>query len=497
MPVRLIRVVGTERITPHLARVTFSGDGLAGVTPLDPDQEVKLYFPRPGQAEPRLPEPSGDFTRWYQAFTAIPEDERPWMRSYTLRSTDPVRGEAVIDFVLHPDAGPATRWALAARPGDTLGMFGPSPYFARPVRLLASVRAADWLLIAGDETALPAIAAILEQRDPATPALAFIEVAGPEDELPPAAKGTAEVRWLHRGSVPPGRADLLPEAVRAAEFPPGRPFAWLAGEAGTVRTLRRHLIGERGLDRASIEFTGHWRLRLSQDDAPTEDDLAEARERVAAAEAAASAPPAPRAGLPELSRDMFDNAYRAHAAPWVTGAPQPAVVALERAGLISGSVLDPGCGTGENTVHLARLGYDVLGLDFSEVGIEQARAKAAEQGVAARFEVGDALDLGGETRFDTVVDSALFHVFDAEHQAAYLRSLHRACRPGAVVHVLALSDEGPGYGPVIGEDAIRTAFTEEAGWRLEELGRTTYQGVLGPDGGLGELPAWLARARRI
>jgi SAM-dependent methyltransferase len=189
----------------------------------------------------------------------------------------------------------------------------------------------------------------------------------------------------------------------------------------------------------------------------------------------------------------------------VIGEPQPAIVALERASWIGGCVLDLGCGTGEHTIHLAALGYDVRGVDSSELAIEQARANAAGREVAARFEVADALRLGDEPTYDTVIDSALFHIFDRPDRDRYVRSLHRACRPDALVHVLALSDTGPGFGPQISDTVIRNAFGD--GWALEDVQSSQYRGVIlsdehatafgRPIGDLVDLPAWLARIRRI
>lgn len=145
---------------------------------------------------------------------------------------------------------------------------------------------------------------------------------------------------------------------------------------------------------------------------------------------------------PTLSR--FDDFYKNQTPPWVIGEPQPAIVALERDGHLRGRVLDIGCGTGEHTILLTRLGYDVLGVDGAATAVEQARRNDAAHGVDARFEVRDALDLGATPTFDTVVDSALFHVFDADDRARYVRSLRGVTRPGALVAVLALSDAGRG-----------------------------------------------------
>lgn len=292
MPVRFIQVNDVRQLTPHLRRVTFGGDDLADLHYDEPDQQVKLYFPKPGQSAPRMPAPSTDFTSWYDVFNAIPEPERPWMRSYTLRAHDPERRTIAVDFVIHDDhAGPATNWARTAAPGDTLAMFGPSAYFNRPTPLRTSVSAADWLLLAGDETALPAIGGILEALPDGTRAEAFVEVPAPEDQLALVTRGAVGIRWLHRDGVPAGRSPLLLDAVRRASFPAGAVFAWLAAEAGIVRSLRRHLLDERGVDKRAIEFTGHWRQALSQDDPPSADDLAEAQERLATAAATPSPQP--------------------------------------------------------------------------------------------------------------------------------------------------------------------------------------------------------------
>jgi SAM-dependent methyltransferase len=205
---------------------------------------------------------------------------------------------------------------------------------------------------------------------------------------------------------------------------------------------------------------------------------------------------------PTLSR--FDDAYKSGSAPWVIGEPQPAIVELQRAGRIHSKVLDVGCGTGEHTILLTRSGYDVLGIDFAPHAVEQARANAAEKGVDAHFEVADAMSLGDEPGYQTIVDSALFHIFDSADRVRYVSSLHAAVRHGGVVHLLALSDAGRGFGPQVSESDIREAFAD--GWVLEALDTTIYRGVVQeaqaeaigrPAGTRVDEPAWLARARRV
>ncbi|MGC9544511.1 siderophore-interacting protein [Streptomyces sp. UG1] len=287
LPVTFIQVTDITRITPRMARVTFEADHLEDSVGLTPDQQLKLCFPRPGQERPVLPEQSDDATGWYQAFLAIPEDERPWMRSLTLRRRVPGTNTVEVDFVLHGDSGPAGAWAESARPGDRLGMVGPSALYAGPVSLTDSITSADWLLIAGDETALPAIGTLLEALPERARAEVYIEVADQAEQQTFQTAGDVTLHWLHRDGTPAGRSDALIDAVRGAEFPPGRPFAWLAGEAGAVRTLRRHLVNDRGLDKRAIDFSGYWRVKLTQDDAPTAEDMAEAQERLAEYQAAA------------------------------------------------------------------------------------------------------------------------------------------------------------------------------------------------------------------
>lgn len=204
--------------------------------------------------------------------------------------------------------------------------------------------------------------------------------------------------------------------------------------------------------------------------------------------------------------DRFEQAYRDGDPPWVIDEPQPAVVALAAAGALSGRILEPGCGTGEHTIHLTRLGYLVLGTDASPTALERARTRAAAAGVGARFAALDALHPGdGLGTFDTVLDSALFHLFDAGDQARYAATLAGLVRPHGTVHLLALAvTGGREFGPVIEASAITDAFTGP-GWTVEEIARTVYRGVVTPGqatdygeppGTRVDVPAHLARIRR-
>jgi SAM-dependent methyltransferase len=190
------------------------------------------------------------------------------------------------------------------------------------------------------------------------------------------------------------------------------------------------------------------------------------------------------------TRESFDKLYRGEpvfdGAPPPTGVPwdvrqaQPQLMELEALGGISGEVLDIGCGLGDNAIYLASRGHSVTGLDGSSAAIEQARTRAAEAGVTVTFDVADATNLTGyDGRFDTVVDSALYHCLDDEGRQAYVAGLYRATRTGARLHLYCFS-EGNINGVTapmgaVPEDNIRDTLTAN-GWRIDFLGPTTYLG---------------------
>jgi SAM-dependent methyltransferase len=192
----------------------------------------------------------------------------------------------------------------------------------------------------------------------------------------------------------------------------------------------------------------------------------------------------------------WDAAYTAaNPAPWDIGHPQPAFARLAGRGLLSGRLLDAGCGTGEHTLLAAAAGADAMGVDISARAIEQARRKAAERDLAARFEVADALDLGAlQLTFGTILDSGLFHVFDDRDRARYVASLGRALEPGGTLYLMCFSDRQPGeFGPRrIRADELRAAFA--SGWTVTSLVPDIFE--IGPGFGSTTAQAWLAAIHR-
>ncbi|GAA0556579.1 siderophore-interacting protein [Actinomadura livida] len=238
------RVLRTERLTPHMIRVVIGGAELAGFGVGEfTDHYVKLLFRLPGV---EYPEPF-DMER---IRAELPREQWPVTRTYTVRAWDPDAVELTLDFVHHGDKGLAGPWAASARPGDEVLFLGPGGAYAPRAD-------AGWHLLAGDESALPAIGASLERIPEGAPVRVFVEVAGPEEEQELPTPGDAEIVWLHRGGGPVG--DLLVEAVQKLEFPEGGVHAFVHGEAGFVRALRRHLRIDRGVPLERLSISGYWR----------------------------------------------------------------------------------------------------------------------------------------------------------------------------------------------------------------------------------------------
>ncbi|UFU02655.1 siderophore-interacting protein [Ruania suaedae] len=248
-------VVSNERVTPHMVRLVLSAPG-GGALEVDPegytDTYVKVLLPRPGTS---VVEPFD----LEEVKERIPAEDWPVMRTYTIRAWDPETGHATIDFVVHGDEGIAGPWAATAQPGDQVQLFGPG-------RGYAPDPGADWHLLVGDESALPAIAATLEAMPEGAVVHAFVEVADPAEEQPVLTVARAEVTWIHRsaseGSQP---GEALVAAVRGLDRPAGRVHAFVHGDADVVKQLRSFLRFECGVDKADLSASGYWKRGTNDD----------------------------------------------------------------------------------------------------------------------------------------------------------------------------------------------------------------------------------------
>jgi NADPH-dependent ferric siderophore reductase len=189
------------------------------------------------------------------------------MRSYTLRDLRREPDEIDIDFVLHTPAGPASAWAARAATGDRVVLLGPAIADNRAIRFRPPDDT-DLMLLWGDETALPAVSAILESLPPGARARAWLEVHDAGDIQDLATEADAEITWLvqGRGAERVEGSPMALDALRDAQLPPAdRPYVWIAGESGCVKALRRHFVGERGIDRRRVTFVGYWRQGMTEE----------------------------------------------------------------------------------------------------------------------------------------------------------------------------------------------------------------------------------------
>lgn len=266
-PVKVAVVRRTERLTPHMIRVVLSCPEFVdnGCS----DHYVKLLFPKAGVTYPQPLD--------LAAIRAeLPAEQWPDSRTYTVRDWDESAGELTIDFVHHGDEGIAGPWAASAAPGDEVWLTGPGGAYAPDPH-------ADWHLLVGDESALPAIGASLERLAPGSRAKVFVEVEDGAEEQKFGGSGDLEVTWLHRAGGAGARGDALAEAVEALTFPAGEVHVFVHGEAGFVLRLRRHLFADRGLDRARVSISGYWRLGKNEDGWQAEKADTARKEREAAA----------------------------------------------------------------------------------------------------------------------------------------------------------------------------------------------------------------------
>jgi NADPH-dependent ferric siderophore reductase len=255
-PVHTFEVVGREELTRHMVRVRLGGSGFDTFKPSEfTDSYVKVVFVADDVDVAGLAQPLT-----LDSFNELPAERRPVVRTLTVRRADPASRELAIDVVTHGEHGTAGTWAARAESGQPVYLMGPSGAYAPDP-------SADWHLLAGDESALPAISVALEGLPADTVGMAFIEVAGPEDEIAVTAPEGVQVHWIYRG----GRADLVPEeragdhaplieAVKTAPWLPGQVQVFIHGEAQTVmHNLRPYIRKERGVEAKWASVSGYWR----------------------------------------------------------------------------------------------------------------------------------------------------------------------------------------------------------------------------------------------
>ncbi|MGW3325743.1 siderophore-interacting protein [Streptomyces virginiae] len=280
-----LEVLRTRRLGHSFLRVTFGGESLAGFRSGGFDQSLSLFLPAADQEHTVLP--STDEDTWFAAWRGMPDEERPVMRSYTVREqrrTPEGADEVDIDFVLHGDTSPASRWAGRAVTGRRILAIGPAVAENKSVRFQPPADT-DAIWMYADETALPAAAAILDRLPAGTRVRAWFEIPHEDDRLDLRVPADADIAWIVRAGHGRERTEQVLGALRSAE--PGAaeaPYVWLAGESGTIRAVRRHFVQERSVDRRAVRFTGYWRLGASEEQllaeayagkAPSEDPASE------------------------------------------------------------------------------------------------------------------------------------------------------------------------------------------------------------------------------
>jgi NADPH-dependent ferric siderophore reductase len=276
--VHTFEVVRTEQLTSHMVRVVLGGNGFDTFTPSDfTDSYVKMVFVADDVDVAALPQPLT-----LDSFADLPAAKKPVVRTITVRRADAAAREIDVDIAVHGDHGAAGPWAATAQPGQPMYLMGPSGAFAPDP-------AADWYLLVGDETALPAIRVALESLPANAIGRVFIEIAEPQDEITLTAPDGVQINWLYRG----GRADLvgedragdnapLVEAVKTALWLPGQVHAFIHGEAQAVmHNLRPYIRKERGVEAKWASISGYWRRGR------TEETFRQWKKELAAAESAA------------------------------------------------------------------------------------------------------------------------------------------------------------------------------------------------------------------
>jgi NADPH-dependent ferric siderophore reductase len=241
----MVTVKSAEHITPGCVRVVFTGPELEGFERSGPADHIKVMFPRPGASQVVLP-------AWGPEGPVLAEGQSmPASRTYTPRFWSPESRELTVDFMLH-ESGLASDWARTAKAGDVMAVSGRA---GGPWNIDAT---AAWYLLAADEAALPGLGTILDDLSAGKHARVFVEVKDEREQQALESAADLEVTWLYHGDTEPGPG--IDAAIRNVELPQGDGRVWVGCEAGSMRSIRRHLLEDRGLDRAQIHTHGYWKL---------------------------------------------------------------------------------------------------------------------------------------------------------------------------------------------------------------------------------------------
>ncbi|MBL7261089.1 siderophore-interacting protein [Paractinoplanes lichenicola] len=235
-----------ELLTPGFASLTLGGPAVRDLVVAGNDQAVRLFFPREGQAELRMPTVSSE--AWIAQLLLQPKSVRPWVRNLTIRRVRPADEELDIEFAVHGNS-PMSSWVRRASPGSPAGIFDIGTMYRRPAEV-------EHQLLVGDETALPAILAILDGTPPTVTTEAYVEVATPADIRP-----DPRIHWSSGNGHRPG--DVVLDVLKNATLSTDRFYTWTAGESRLATSVRRHLVNDRGVPKRDISFFGYWRVGRS------------------------------------------------------------------------------------------------------------------------------------------------------------------------------------------------------------------------------------------
>lgn len=239
-------VVGSERFRPHLQRITLHSEEFAGWITTVPDQFITFIFPRKNRKQPAV---ERDFT-WDQ-WNLMPVDEQPAASNYTVRFWYPDRNEVVVDMVLHEGSSAGCDWARASEPGDKLAIWGPRVAFDPPADT-------EWLLLFGDDTALPGIGVILETLPANQRAVVVVEVDSEADQVPFPVDDRIDVQWLYRNGSNPAASKQLVESVQALSIPEAPGYAWGGGEVRIMNAIGKYLRRTVGFRPTDVCAVGYW-----------------------------------------------------------------------------------------------------------------------------------------------------------------------------------------------------------------------------------------------